>query len=140
MHKLCLFPPFTIQPKSANFFFSYVLENLGLPFHSKSYKSNQTSYCLILQFPLASDLPHTDITHFPSTEDAGCNPFLSQASSSSEVFCQITLSLSSIFFLCFPTVLSFLPYFSVHTLFSAIPSAPDPVLDSNFSGSCFRCV
>lgn len=40
-----------------------------------------------LWFPLVSDLPHTDIICFPSTEDAGCDPFLSQVPFSSEVLC-----------------------------------------------------
>lgn len=141
MHRLCLFPPFTTYPAKVCQFFSLTRQKmylwLSIPKVTTPVKPLIVSF---LWFPLASDLPHTDITHFPSTEDAGCNPFLSQVPSSSEVLCYITLLHSSMGFSGFPTVFSFLPYFSACTLSSAILSALHPGLDCNSSGLSFRCV
>lgn len=80
-------PSFHYVPMQSCCFFSTVSENLPLAFYiPKATTQIKPLTVSFLRFPLASDLPHTDIC-FLSTEDAGCDPFLSQVPSSSEVLC-----------------------------------------------------
>lgn len=126
-------PSFHYAPRQSCHFFSSVSENLPWAFYPKSYNSNQTSYCLI---------PVISSGFWPSPHWNGLFPFhggcrlwsLSQPSALQ--FWSALLGNFMAFLHAFCTVISFLPYLSAWTLFSASSSALHPVLDPVTPQTC----